>query len=497
MLLAVDQGTTNTKALMIDRKGATAFRVAVSTSLQVAANGDISQDLESLWHSTLEVLRLCTAWAREHQATIEGLCITNQRETAAAWDRESGEPLAPAISWQCRRSAAVCDRLAHAAAKIQQTTGLPLDPLLSATKWAWTLCHDERVQRAARAGTIALGTIDSWLLFRLTQGKVHATDTTNASRTGLLNLDRMQWDNSLLSLFGIEAGWLPMVMPSAARFGVCDQNLGIGSLPIVAIAGDSHAALIGHGDFGVGSIKATYGTGSSLMALVSSSRLQTSKLARTVAWTLPDGDLPSGTQYALEGNITMSGAAVQWVGQFLGLADPAADSAKLAAQIADADGVTFVPAMAGLGAPHWSSSARGLICGLRPHHRAEHLARAALDAIAMQVADVFEAMRRESTLDLSSLRADGGATRNSALMQLQADILGVPVHRSLQEELSALGAVRLGGLVLGWWPDLPSATVLQRPTDTFTPSIAPSDRQRLRDAWHLALDRALLEKVPQ
>jgi len=352
MLLAVDQGTTNTKALLIDRKGATAFRVAVPTSLQVAANGDISQDLESLWRSTLEVLRLCAAWAREHQATIEGLCITNQRETAAAWDRESGEPLAPAISWQCRRSAAVCDRLAGAAAKIQQTTGLPLDPLLSATKWTWMLCHEERLRQAAQAGTLALGTIDSWLLFRLTQGKVHATDTTNASRTGLLNLDRMQWDKSLLALFGIEAGWLPKVMPSAASFGVCDENLGMGSLPIVAIAGDSHAALVGHGDFTVGSIKATYGTGSSLMALVSSSRLQTSKLARTVAWSLPDDDLPSRTQYALEGNITMSGAALQWVGQFLGLADPAADSAKLAAQVTDADGVTFVPAMAGLGAPH-------------------------------------------------------------------------------------------------------------------------------------------------
>lgn len=497
MLLAVDQGTTNTKALLIDRKGVTVHHVTVPTALHIAANGEISQDLELLWRSTHEVLRLCTAWARDHQATLEGVCLTNQRETAAAWDRESGEPLAHAISWQCRRSSTVCERLLTTAPKIQQITGLPLDPLLSATKWAWMLCHEDRVQQAAKAGTLALGTIDSWLLFRLTQGKVHATDTSNASRTGLLDLDRMHWDSSLLSLFGIEVRWLPKLMASAGHFGVCDDCVGIGSLPIVAIAGDSHAALIGHGDFAAGSIKATYGTGSSLMTLVSSSQVQASKLARTVAWTLPDAKLLSGTQYALEGNITMSGAALQWVGQFLGFADPAAESAKLAAQVADADGITFIPAMAGLGAPHWKSSAKGLVCGLRPHHRVEHLARAAIDAIAMQVADVFEAMRDESSLELSSLHADGGATRNCTLMQLQADVLGVPVYRSLQEELSALGVARLGGLILGWWRDLSSAEVLRRPTDTFTPSMAPSDRERMRNAWRLALTRALLEEVPQ
>ena len=497
MLLAVDQGTTNTKALLIDRKGVTVHYVSVPIRLHVGANGDISQDLDSIWRGTHEALRSCTAWARENQATIEGLCVTNQRETAAAWDRESGEPLTHAISWQCRRSSVICERLAQHARKIQQTTGLPLDPLLSATKWAWMLCHEERVQQAAKTGKLALGTIDSWLLFRLTKGKVHATDTTNASRTGLLDLDRMQWDNSLLSLFGIETAWLPKLTASAACFGVCDEGLGMGSLPIVAIAGDSHAALVGHGDFAVGAIKATYGTGSSLMALVSSSECHTSRLARTVAWTLPGDDLSSNTQYALEGNITMSGAALQWVGQFLGLADPAAESAKLAAQVSDADGVMFVPAMAGMGAPHWRSSARGLICGLRPHHRAAHLARAALDAIALQVADVFEEMRREGSLELSSLRADGGATRNSTLMQLQADVLGVPVYRSLQEELSALGVARLGGLILGWWKDLSSAEVLQRPTDTFTSSIDSADRQRLRGAWRLALDRALLDRVSQ
>ena len=497
MLLALDQGTTNTKALLIDRTGATVYQTAVPTRLQISASGEIGQDLESLWQSTHEVLRRCNQWVCENLATIDGLCLTNQRETAAAWDRETGEPLARAISWQCRRSSVVCDQLLHAAATIQKATGLPLDPLLSATKWAWMLSNEDRVQRAASAGTLALGTVDSWLLFRLTSGRVHATDTTNASRTGLLNLECMEWDESLLSLFGIEAAWLPKIMPSAACFGICDEALRIGPLPIVAIAGDSHAALIGHGDFAAGAIKATYGTGSSLMALVSPASSQTSKLARTVAWTLPTTDLRSGTQYALEGNITMSGAALQWVGELLDLSDPVNETAKLAEQVADADGLTFVPAMAGLGAPHWSASAKGVICGLRPHHRAAHLARAALDAIVMQVADVFSAMQNESAVEFSLLRADGGATQNNLLMQLQADVLGVPVYRSTQQELSGLGVARLGGLVLHWWKDLSSADGLQRTSDVFIPLRASIDRQRIYDVWRLALRRTLLGETPQ
>jgi glycerol kinase len=495
MLLALDQGTTNTKALLINRAGAVAFQTAVPTPLQISSNGEIGQDLEALWQSTLVVLRRCNEWARQNSVSIKGLCLTNQRETAAAWDRETGEPLATAISWQCRRSATVCDRVAHADAMIQRNTGLPLDPLLSATKWAWMLDNEKDVQTVARAGTLALGTIDSWLLFRLTRGKNHATDTTNASRTGLLNLDRILWDESLLSLFDIEATWMPKIMPSAACFGTCDGALGIGPLPIVAIAGDSHAALIGHGDFAAGAIKATYGTGSSLMALVPPVTSQSAKLARTVAWTLPCSDLRSGTQYALEGNITMSGAALQWVGEFLTLSEPAKDAAELAEQVADADGVTFVPAMAGLGAPHWSASAKGLVCGLRPHHRPAHLARAALDAIAMQVADVFDTIHSDGAMELPLLRADGGATLNNTLMQVQADVLGVPVYRSTQQELSALGAARLGGMVLGWWKDLASADELQRESDTFLPSSTSVDRQRKRDAWKLALHRTMLNEA--
>lgn len=496
MLLALDQGTTNTKALLIDRAGATIYQTSVPTPLEVSAKGEIGQDLELLWQSTHEVLRRCSEWARQNHAPIEGLCVTNQRETAAAWDRETGEPLAPAISWQCRRSSVVCDRLAPSAETIQQTTGLLLDPLLSATKWAWMLGYENCVQRAARAGTLALGTIDSWLLFRLTRGRVHATDTTNASRTGLFHLDRMEWDESLLSLFGIEAAWLPHVMPSAASFGTCEEALGIGALPIVAVAGDSHAALIGHGDFTAGAVKATYGTGSSLMALSSTATSKTSRLARTVGWTLPNSDLRSGTQYAVEGNITMSGAALQWVGELFGLPEPAEATAKLAQQVADADGVTFIPAMAGLGAPHWNAAARGLVCGLRPHHRAAHLARAALDAIAMQVADVFDAMRTECSAEPSLLRADGGATRNDMLMQFQADALGVTVHRSTQQELSALGVARLGGLVMNWWGDLSSADGLQRAADVFMPTTTLVERQRIRNAWQLALRRALLGEAP-
>lgn len=497
MLLALDQGTTNTKALLIERDGTSVYQAAVPTPLQISARGEIGQDLELLWRSTQEVLRRCSEWTLQNHAVVDGLCITNQRETAAAWDRETGEPLGPAISWQCRRSSTVCESLIQAAPKIQNSTGLPLDPLLSATKWAWMLCNEERVRKAASARTLAFGTIDSWLLFRLTGGRVHATDTTNASRTGLLNLDLMNWDESLLSLFGVDPTWLPSIRASATCFGICDEVHGFGALPVIAIAGDSHAALIGHGDFMQGAMKATYGTGSSLMALISSSLSQNTNLARTVAWTLPDTDLRAGTQYALEGNITMSGAALQWVGDFLGLSEPAEEAAKLAEQVADADGVSFIPAMAGLGAPHWSASAKGLICGLGAHHRTAHLARAALDAIAMQVADVFDAMRNESEVEPPLLRADGGATRNNQLMQFQADVLGVPVYRSTQPELSALGVARLGGLTLNWWKTLSSADGLQRKSDVFVPSTTPAERQRSRDAWRLALHRTLLAGVPE
>lgn len=492
MLLALDQGTTNTKALLIDRSGAVAYQTAVPTLLHISVAGEIGHDLEALWQSTYEVLRRCSRWATLNRTRIEGLCLTNQRETAASWDRETGEPLARAISWQCRRSSPVCDRVSYAAPKIQAATGLPLDALLSATKWMWMLCNEERVQRAANNGTLALGTVDSWLLHRLTGGRVHATDTTNASRTGLLNLNSMCWDESMMSLFGLEAAWLPTIHSSAANFGSCDEALGIGAFPIVAVAGDSHAALLGHGDFAIGAIKATYGTGSSLMALVSRINSQDSKLARTVAWTLPGTDLRSGTQYALEGNITMSGAALQWVGELLALSEPAKEAADLAEKVADADGVSFVPAMAGLGAPHWNASAKGLVCGLRSHHRASHLARAALDAIAMQVADVFDTMRSESGSDFTLLRADGGATQNDKIMQLQADALGIPVYRSAQQELSALGVARLGGLVLNWWENLSSADGLQRSFDVFMPSITPTERSRNREAWHLALRRTSL-----
>ncbi len=494
MLVAVDQGTTNTKALLIARSGETVHRVSVPVLLQTASNGEISHDLDCLWQSMLDAVRDCVAWADNHHHVIEGLCLTNQRETAAAWDRETGEPLCAAISWQCRRSAGICERLSASAAQIQQRTGLPLDPLLSATKWAWMLEHEERVRSAARRGTLALGTVDSWLLFRLTAGRVHATDTTNASRTGLLHLDRLAWDQSLLTLFGIESAWLPHLLPSAATFGSVASELLSSNLPIVAVAGDSHAALIGHGEFADGIVKATFGTGSSLMALTPAIESTHARLARTVAWTLPGSDLRTGTRYALEGNITMSGAALQWVGEFLGQADPASAAADLARQVPDADGLVFVPAMAGLGAPHWSASAKGLLTGLLPHHRRGHLARAALDAITMQVADVFEQMQREGAITLASLRADGGATCNDSLMQLQADALGVPVHRSLQQELSALGVARLGGVTLGWWRDLSSATVLERPVDTFHPAISTADRASRRQAWRLALERTLLHE---
>ncbi len=489
-ILAIDQGTTNTKALLFDREGRTLFRTAAPVELLQPQPGFVEQDPVHLWRSVCRVAEECAAFAG---ASIAGIAISNQRETALAWRKSDGaghlggEPIGNAISWQCRRSATICDRVREQSRLIEATTGLPLDPLLSATKWAWLLEQSPELRAQAEAGEIHFGTVDSWLLYNLTGGRVHATDHTNASRTALLGLDSLRWEEDLLQLFGIPHPALPEVCSSAGFFGECTTIAPLRGVPVVAMIGDSHAALVGHGNFEPGVVKATYGTGSSLMMLAAALPTTTSSLARTVAWSTPDA-----TRYALEGNIAMSGAALKWVGEFLGLPDPAADAARLAATVSDAGGVMLVPAMVGLGAPHWDSAARGLIANLERSHTAAHLARAALDAIAFQVADVLEAMEQSAGIELSALLADGGATRNETLMQLQSDVIGRRVLRSTDPELSVRGAAMLGGLALGWWNSADQLSTLPRSVDSFEPRMNASERQRMRSAWRLAVQRARL-----
>jgi glycerol kinase len=482
LLLAVDQGTTNTKALLVDRAGQTVFRVSEPVTLISNEQELIEQNPLELWNSVQRVAARASDHARQGGGSIEGVAITNQRETALAWHRESGNPLAPAISWQCRRSAGVCRGVAEHSTLIRRSTGLPLDPVLSATKWAWMLENVPAVREAASTGNLCFGTVDSWLLFKLTNGRLHMTDTTNASRTGLLDLRLLQWSPELTKLFAIPLASLATIVSSSQYCGTIQSIPELTGVPIVAAIGDSHGALAGHGSFGSGTVKATYGTGSSLMTLTETLVDDTPQLARTVAWSIGER-----TQFALEGNIFMSGSALQWVGEFLGLEQPAEDAAKLAETVTDSAGVYFVPAMVGLGAPYWDAAARGIVCGLGRVHTAAHLARAAIEAICYQVSDVLLAMERSMNIQVQELQADGGATRNRSLMQSQADILGRPVVRACDEELSALGAAYLGGIALGWWTSMQSVSKLARTSETFSPSMPQTTRDLRYREWQEAV----------
>jgi glycerol kinase len=487
LILAVDQGTTNAKAMLVGRSGEPVFRVSQPLSLIHTERDYVEQCPQLIWETMRNVMVQCAIHAAASGAAIEGIAISNQRETALIWDRETSQPMANAVSWQCRRSAALCNRLAPHSSLIRRKSGLPLAPLLSAGKWACLLESRSELRELAASGKLCFGTVDSWLVYKLTGGHVHATDLSNASRTGLLNLDTLCWDDELLGIFGLPRAAMPQLRPSSGCFGNCTAIPELAGIPIVSAIGDSHAALVGHGSYSVGTIKATYGTGSSLMALTPGLVSETPDLARTIAWSIGEQ-----TQFALEGNINMTGSAVQWTGEFLGLENPTKDVVALAAGVPDAGGVYFVPAMVGLGAPHWDFAARGVISGLGKSHTAKHLARAAIDAIAYQVADVFFAMEKVAGIPLPQLHTDGGATCNMELMQFQADLLGRPVLRSSNEELSALGAAWLGGLALGWWPSLADLAALAHPAETFEPKLASAERECLYRGWQQAVRRARL-----
>lgn len=495
LILAIDQGTTNTKALLVNRHGLIVHKASAPLEIFQPRPGYVEQDPLALWNSVVDVATACARHAAAQKKSIAGIAISNQRETSIVWQRAqagaaaAGHPLSPAITWQCRRSAPICERLVPQAERIQSTTGLPLDPLVSASKWAFVLEENPQLKTAAEAGKVLLGTVDAWLLFNLTGGAVHATDHTNAARTALLSLTALDWDNELLALFGIPRLALPVLQPSSSVFGTCSAIPELVGVPIIAMIGDSHAALVGHGRYQPGTVKATYGTGSSLMMLTPALVATSKNIARTIAWSTA-----TETRFALEGNIAMSGAAVQWVGEFLGLSNPIQDAAALAEKISDAAGLYLVPAMVGLGAPHWDAQARGLIAGLERSHTAAHLARAATDAIAYQVADVLGAMEQVAGVRLPALLADGGATRNNTLMQMQADVLDRPVYRSGQEELSARGAALLGSLALGWFGSFDELASLPNDVQTFTPAMEAATRAHLRSGWELAVRRARLRE---
>lgn len=484
-VLAIDQGTTNTKVLLLDERGAVVARASCPVEIRFPQAGWVEQDAAALWLTVARAIDDCLALAPG--CRVDAVGISNQRESVLLWERATGRVLGPVIVWQCRRTAPFCDALRRSGAQptLEQLTGLTIDPLFSASKIRWLIDALPDGRQRAVDGDLCAGTIDSWLTWNLTGGRVHACDQTNASRTQLFNLRSRTWDADALGLFGIPAAILPDVRPSSGLFGatVAHGRLAAG-IPLASAIGDSHAALFGHAAFAPGHVKATYGTGSSLMTPLAAPVASRHGLSSTVAWAIGNT-----TTYALEGNITVTGGAVDWLGRLLGLADPANAVAGLATTVTDPEGVYLVPALAGLGAPYWDADARGLLCGVTRGTAAAHVARATIDAIAYQVRDVFEAMREDGAAPLALL-ADGGASRNDDLMQFQADILGCPVVRSDSADLSAQGAAWLAGLAVGLWRSVDALAALPRPVSRFEPRMPDAERDRRYDGWKHAVDRA-------
>ena len=485
-ILALDQGTTSSRAIVFDRAGAVVSLAQKEFRQIFPQPGWVEHDPRDIWSSQAGVAAEALTKAGVRAGDISAIGITNQRETTIVWDRATGEPIHNAIVWQDRRTAAACERLRRRGKErlIRRKTGLLLDAYFSATKLQWILQHVKGARARARAGALAFGTVDSWLLWNLTGGKVHATDVTNASRTMLFDIAKGDWDDELLALFGVPRAMLPDVRSSSEVYGHT-KLLGT-PIPIAGIAGDQQAALFGQVCTRPGMVKNTYGTGCFMLMHTGTKRI-TSKnnLLTTVAWRIV-----GRTEYALEGSIFIAGAVVQWLRDGLELIRNARDVEALAASVSDSGGVFFVPAFAGLGAPHWDQYARGTIVGLTRGTTKAHLARAALESIALQVMDVLRAMEADAGIRLKELRVDGGASANDLLMQLQSDLLGVPVVRPTVTETTALGAAYLAGLAVGYWKDQRDIAQQWQVDARFTPAMSPASRRRIARDWARALERA-------
>ena len=492
-ILALDQGTTSSRAIVFDHQGAIVATAQQEFRQIFPQPGWVEHDANEIWASQSGVATTALQKANLSATDIAAIGITNQRETTVVWDRATGRPICNAIVWQDRRTAGACDRLRKAghAAMIRRKTGLVVDAYFSGTKLQWILKHVPGAMKRARAGQLAFGTIDSWLVWNLTGGRVHVTDVSNASRTMLFNLKTCDWDDELLKLFGIPRSLLPTVRDSSEVYGDC--TLWGGTIPIAGIAGDQQAALFGQVCTRPGMVKNTYGTGCFMLMNTGTKPIASRhNLLTTVAWRV-DGR----TEYALEGSIFIAGAVVQWLRDGLGLVKTAAEIEALAAQVTDNGGVYLVPAFAGLGAPHWDQYARGLVAGITRGTTSAHLARAALEGIAYQVHDVLHAMQSDSGIKLKELRVDGGACANNLLMQFQADLLGVPVVRPRVSETTALGAAYLAGLAVGYWKNTAEIAAQWQADRRFIPAMKSPQRKKLLAGWNKALARAKRWEDPE
>ena len=484
-ILALDQGTTSSRAIVFDHSGSVVASAQKEFRQIFPKPGWVEHDANEIWATQLHTAQAAIAKAGLTATDIAAIGITNQRETTVVWDRDSGAPIHNAIVWQDRRTAGRCDQLKARgfAPMIKRKTGLVVDAYFSGTKLEWLLKNVPGARARAKAGKLAFGTIDSWLVWHLTGGRVHVTDPSNASRTMLFNL-KGDWDDELLKLLGVPRSVLPEVRSSSEVYA--KTTLFGGSIPIAGIAGDQQAALFGQACTEPGMVKNTYGTGC-FMLMNTGTRPMASKnnLLTTVAWRIG-----KRTEYALEGSIFIAGAVVQWLRDGLGIIQSSSEVESLASRVADTEGVYLVPAFAGLGAPHWDQYARGILAGVTRGTTAAHIARAALEGIAFQVADVLRAMEADAKIKLKELRVDGGASANNLLMQFQSNLLGVPVVRPKVTETTALGAAYLAGLAVGYWKDQKQIAAQWQVDRRFTPAMKAAERKRLGAGWRKALERA-------
>ncbi len=488
-IVAIDQGTTQTTVLVLSDQLEILAKESVEFPQVFPATGWVEHDPEAIWKSVTEALPATLTKAGISGADIGGIGITNQRETSIIWDRRTGRPIYNAIVWQCRRTADLCEKLKKAGHKdiIRHRTGLVLDPYFSGTKIQWLLDNVQDARKQATSSKLCFGTVDSYLVWKLTDGASHVTDLTNASRTLLCDIHSGAWDRELLSLFGIPAELLPTIVSSSETVGETRNVPGLpDGIPIAGLAGDQQAALFGQACFERGSAKCTYGTGAFLMMNVGREPVvSTHNLLTTVAWKL-QGNIT----YALEGSLFIAGALVQWLRDGLGIIAAAPDIEALANQVPDSGGVVFVPALTGLGAPHWRPEAKGLISGLTRSTTKAHIARACLDGIALQVTDLIDSMERDAGQPIAVLKVDGGASANNLLMQLQADLLSIPISRPVSLETTAIGAAFLAGLATGVWKDQREIGLAWREQRRFEPGKTKQEIDAIRATWNDALKKA-------
>ncbi|HZI41740.1 MAG TPA: glycerol kinase GlpK [Gemmatimonadaceae bacterium] len=485
-VLALDQGTTSSRAIVFDHSGSI-VAVAQKEFPQIFPKpGWVEHNPRDIWSSQAGVAAEALTKAKASPTDVAAIGITNQRETTIVWDRTTGEPICNAIVWQDRRTASICDRLKARKLDrvIRRKTGLIVDAYFSATKVQWILANVKGAKARAKAGELAFGTVDSWLVWNLTNGRVHATDASNASRTMLYDISKGTWDDELLKIFGVPRSMLPEVRSSSEVYG--DTGLLGALIPIAGIAGDQQAALFGQACTKPGMAKNTYGTGCFMLMNTGTRRIASkNNLLTTVAWRIGNK-----TEYALEGSIFIAGAVVQWLRDGLHFFRASPEIEALASSVPDTGGVYLVPAFAGLGAPHWDQYARGTIVGLTRGSTKAHIARAALEAIALQTMEVLKAMEKDADIHLKQLRVDGGASANDLLMQLQADLLGATVVRPKVAETTALGAAYLAGLAVGFWKSQADIARQWQVDKTFTPHMKPSARKAIANGWQRALSRA-------